>query len=125
MFDQFRNPELAILPEVNEIVVDEDGNSIEISFVSTFKSNDEMVDLINKVIEKERSLPNGVRFKSIKEIIPNSTRDGFTIKLIDPKVPHLREIKPGHFASCLLYDAPESSSQPEFADVSKQAAYSR
>ena len=84
-----------------------------------------MVDTVNRVIEKERSLPNGVKFKAIKEIIPNPAGDGFTIKLIEPKVPHLREIRPGHFASCLLYDAPEGISQPEFADVGKQAAYSR
>ena len=125
MFDQFRNPELSALPEVNEIVIDEEGNSVEISFVSSVKSNDEMVDTVNRVIERERSLPNGVKFKAIKEIIPNPAGDGFTIKLIEPKVPHLREIRPGHFASCLLYDAPEGTPQPEFADVGKQTVYSR
>ena len=125
MFDQFRNPEIARLPDVSEIVVDEDENSVEINFVSTVSSSDEMVDIIKKVVEKEQALPNGVKFKAINDIIPNSTGDGFKIKLIDPKVPHLREIRPGHFTSCLLYDTPENNTQPEFADVGRQAAYSR
>ncbi|MEM0156264.1 MAG: ABC transporter ATP-binding protein [Thermoplasmataceae archaeon] len=125
MFDRFRNEEIKNLPELGEIVIDEEGNTIDVTFQGTYRNNDELLDIMKTVISREQSKRNGIRFKAIKEITPNATMNGFTIKLIKPRTPTLKEVRPDHFVSCLLYEPVGEQAGTEKANAAtEQAAYS-
>ncbi len=125
MFDRFRNEEVKNLPELGEIVIDEEGNSIDVTFQGTYQSNEDLLGVLKTVISREETKRNGIRFKAIKDIIPNATMNGFTLKLIKPRTPTLKEVHPDHFVSCLLYEPVGEQAITEKANAAtEQAAYS-
>lgn len=102
MFDQYRNPEVLNLPPVDSIELDEDALKITISFSSTIEQTH--IDVVNSLLEKEGSQRNGIRFKAIDRVEQGGDHASIIITMIEPSKPTLREIKPDHFVSCLLYD---------------------
>ncbi|MEM0157992.1 MAG: ABC transporter ATP-binding protein [Thermoplasmataceae archaeon] len=103
MFDEFRNPEARNLPDIRLIETDEEDMSLSINFVQGVSNTDSAKELINNLIRKEAGKTGGVKFLSIKEykFIDPST---LFIKMNDYDTPSLKEERPNHYVSCLLYD---------------------
>ena len=104
MLDQYRNPEVLNFPPIDNIELDEDDRKITVFFTSTL--NPSHLDSIKDLINKESSLKNGIRFKAISSVELGSDQSSVVMSMIEPSVPRLKEIKPDHFVSCLLYDEP-------------------
>ncbi len=104
MLDPIRNQEAKTIVGVEEIEVDEDGNKLQIIFAESTPVNDRHLQTIRDLVEKESLQKNGVVFKAIKEISLNPEANSVVIEMIQSDTPHLREVRKGHFVSCLLYD---------------------
>lgn len=102
MLDRSRNVEAEQLPEVKEIILDEAENEIEVVFETTL--NEIGLGLFNDLVKKEAGLNTGVRFGAIKSVERNQEGDGVVIKMIAPDVPTLKQVRPEHYVSCLIYD---------------------
>ncbi len=104
MFDQYRNPEVLNFPPIDNIELDEDDRKITVFFTSAL--NPSHLESIKDLIDKESNLKNGIRFKAINSVELGSDQSSVVITMIEPSIPRLKEIKPDHFVSCLLYDEP-------------------
>ncbi|MCL5881343.1 MAG: hypothetical protein M1592_02015 [Candidatus Thermoplasmatota archaeon] len=104
MFDQYRNPEVLNFPPIDNIELDEDDRKITVFFSSPVSSSH--LDSIKGLIEKESNLKNGIRFRAIDSVELSADQNSVVMTMIEPSVPRLKEIKPDHFVSCLLYDEP-------------------
>lgn len=113
MLDRSRNVEAAQLPETKEIVLDEETNELEILFEAPL--NDSMLSIFNQLVEKEAAGHNGIRFKAIGSVNMNEGRDGIIVRMIKPEVPTLKQIRPDHFVSCLIYDKPGWRTESPYA----------
>lgn len=105
MLDPYRNPEVHNLPTFSEILSDERENLLEL--VIEPGSKYEMEDIIRTLkilVEKEAAKPKGVRFSAITEIVPGDEPDSILLKMLEPSAPKLKEVRKGHFVSCLIYD---------------------
>lgn len=106
MFDPIRNPELSELKQpVDEVIVDENENKVEISFGDEVTISPETVTLVNDLLEKESYLEGGVVFKAIESGGRSEDGSKFIIKMIGSDTPVLKEVRRGHFVSCLLYNS--------------------
>lgn len=112
MLDSTRNPEAEGLPGLSEIVLDEENNRIDLLFGEQLP--DGSLDIFRKIVEKEASREKGVRFKAIDSVSIADDRNSIKLLMSKQDVPRLKEVIPGHFVSCLIYDKP---------DVIKNAAY--
>lgn len=102
MLDRSRNVEAAQLPDTKEIVLDEDTNEVEVVFETQL--NGSALAIFSQLVEKEASAHNGIRFKAIDSIAMTESRDGILVKMKKWDVPTLKEVRPEHFVSCLIYD---------------------
>lgn len=102
LFDQYRNPEVLNLPAVEDIELDEEDLRITVSFASSIDNSH--LDIVRELVEKESTLKNGIRFKAITDISMGPDQRSIVMSMIQPSVPRLKEIKEGHYVSCLLYD---------------------
>ncbi|MHB8360309.1 MAG: ABC transporter ATP-binding protein [Thermoplasmataceae archaeon] len=105
MLDPYRNHEAQSLPNFTEILSDEAENNIELIIDETSKYNiEEVIGNIKVLIEKEASKPKGIRFAAITEVLPGEDSGTIIIKMLEPSIPQLKEVRKGHFVSCLIYD---------------------
>ena len=116
MLDRTRNKEAESLPPVREIVLDEENREVEILFERELAVSS--LDTLRTLVNREGSRIGGVRFKAVKSI--GLGEGGSSIKLImaKPDKPHLREISPGHFVSCLIYEKPDVIKKGTYAEES-------
>ncbi|MEM3852228.1 MAG: ATP-binding cassette domain-containing protein [Methanomassiliicoccales archaeon] len=114
MLDRARNIEVAQLPELEEIILDEQEREVEVVFSSTLTP--EMVDIFKKIVAKEGERKGGVRFKAITDIVIGADNDSVILKMMKPDKPRLKEVMPGHFVSCLIYDRPEIARKGIYAE---------
>lgn len=104
MLDPVRNPEVkGMKAEVQEILTNEDEMKVEISF-GQFTVTQEIVTLITDLTEKESFLENGVVFKAIESVERDTDGTKVVLQMIKPDIPTLKEVRRGHFVSCLLYN---------------------
>lgn len=105
MLDPVRNPEVrGMSMTVVEILTDETANSVELAFGDGNTVTPEIVTQINELVEKESFLEGGVAFKAIESVERGPDGSKILVKLIKPEVPTLKEVRRGHFVSCLIYD---------------------
>ena len=105
MLDRTRNIEAAQLPELEEIILDEEAREVEVVFASAL--NQEMFDIFKKLIAREAERKGGVRFKAIVSVELGERGDSVLLKMMKPDKPTLKEVMPGHYVSCLIYDRPD------------------
>lgn len=121
MLETFRNPEAAELPEIEEILTQEDENIIEIVFKQPLNSTEKSLGILEDLVSKEAEKGFGIMMKSIQSMEFLDDRRTAKIVLMEPDIPSLKEVRKGHFVSCLLYeDKQESSGKKEKV---KNAAY--
>lgn len=102
MFDEFRNPEAAVLPGITELLMDEAGLTIDVRFQRPVTN--EHLEVVKNLVDKERGLPDMVRFGAIASIERDPSGSQIRMTMVKPSTPHLREVKDDHYVSCLLYD---------------------
>ncbi len=105
MLDPYRNQEVQSLPNFAEILSDEAEYTLELVIEEDAKYDmEEVIRGIKSLVEKEAARPKGVRFSAITEIVPGDEPNTIVLKMLEPTVPHLKEVRKGHFVSCLIYD---------------------
>ena len=102
MLMPYNNKEAAFLPTISEIELDEPNNEFFVK-LETVQNQQETLQLLKSLIEKESRKKNGVRFTAIESVEFTDTAT-IRVRMIKPKVPKLREVKKEHFVSCLLYE---------------------
>lgn len=106
MLDPVRNPELAGLGQtVEEILTNEEENIVELSYGSGVAVSPETVKIIEDLVEKESFLEGGIVFKSIGSITRSEDLSKIVIRMVNYDTPTLKEVRRGHFVSCLLYNS--------------------
>ncbi len=104
MLDPYRNQEASSLPEIVEIVSDEEENVIELVFKEGQEfDRDTVKEQIHSMVLKEASKKGGVKYSAI-ESLEYSEEGTLIISLIQWDTPKMREPRKGHMVSCLLYD---------------------
>jgi peptide/nickel transport system ATP-binding protein len=104
MLDPVRNQEAKDIVGIQEIIVDEDKNYLQILFAPESPVSESNLQLVKDLIEKESLLKGGVVFEAIKDVFIESESNSLIITMVDPETPKLKEVRKGHFVSCLLYD---------------------
>lgn len=104
MLDPIRNPEADSIKGVREIAIEEDDFKLEIIFEDESPPNEQTLQLVKDLIEKESFLQEGIVFKAIDSVTLSPPGNSIQIQMIAPDTPHLKEVRPGHFVSCLIYD---------------------
>ncbi len=113
MLEPFRNPEAKDFPPVAEIVTDEEANSLDIVLAAPSPDIGATLALLNQLIEKEESSVAGIKFSSIESVKFLDDMTTIRIRQITPDVPNLKEVRKGHYVSCLLYNEPIEKRQEE------------
>ncbi len=104
MLDPYRNQEASSLPEITEIVSDEEENIIELIFKEGQEFDRESVkEQIQQMLLKESAKRGGVKYSAV-ESVDYSEEGSMIITLLEYDTPTLKEPRKGHFVSCLLYD---------------------
>lgn len=105
MLDPVRNPEVkGMKVSVEEILTNEVENSVELAFSQGVMVGPDTVTLINELVEKESFLEGGIAFKAIESVERGADGSRVILKLIKANIPTLKEVRRGHFVSCLIYD---------------------
>lgn len=102
MLMPYNNKEAAFLPTISEIELDEGNNEFFVK-LEAVQNQQETLQLVKSLIEKESRKKNGVRFTAI-ESVDFSDSATLRVRMIKPRTPKLREVKKEHFVSCLLYE---------------------
>ncbi|MCL4329020.1 MAG: ABC transporter ATP-binding protein [Candidatus Thermoplasmatota archaeon] len=120
MLNPTRNAEASDITGVEEIESDEDMNTVELLFREDVPVGQKELDIIRSLVEKETLLKTGTVFKAIKEVSLNPERNAVHVEMSEYDTPGLKEVRRGHFVSCLLYnynyfdrESPEGSAQGE------------
>ena len=115
MFERTRNPEARDFPSVVKIEIDNPGLYLDLQLAQPVSNKDIIFDLLDRLIKKEQSNPNGIRFRAIYkyEFSGDST---IRINLRKFDVPSLKEYSKDHYVSCLIY---EQSKQKDSAQIMK------
>ena len=103
MFERTRNPEARDFPPVMKIEIDNPGLYLDLQLGQAVSNKDTVLDLLDRLIKKEQSKPNGIRFRAISkyEFVSDST---IRINLRKFDVPTLKEYSKDHYVSCLIYE---------------------
>lgn len=104
MLDPYRNPDAADFPRPEEILVDEENDTLTITLTPYSGNSSSVLDSFKNLIAKESQKERGVRFKAIEAIGFGQTNNVITVKMSKGDVPRLTEPVKGHFVSCLIYD---------------------
>jgi len=123
MLDRSRNMEASELPELDELVIDEKERELEVIFSEEINQN--MFDTFNMLVSKEAQRQDGVRFRAIETVARGEKGTVLVIRMRKPDVPHLKEVRPGHFVSCLIYDRPEALKEMKYAEKVRQSVIQR
>ncbi|MEM0134305.1 MAG: ABC transporter ATP-binding protein [Thermoplasmatales archaeon] len=120
ILEPLRVEESNVLPSVKEILTDEEHNTLEIIFKSRISS--EQLEAFKNTIKVAASKTNGVRFKAISDISISQTGLSIIIRIKEYDTPKLKEVKPGHFVSCLMYEKGAELTGIRGANVSTAAS---
>ena len=104
--DPYRNPEASKMPEISEIVVKEDDGILDLILQAPVQDRQMVTDLLWGLIKKEAAQKEGVKFEAIKSIEFLGDNNSIRITMGEYDTPSLKEVRSGHFVSCLLYDEP-------------------
>ena len=104
MLDPVRNPEAEAITGIKEIQTDEENNYLDLVFEEGHVTGDDTMELIKGLIEKETFLAKGAAFKAIKSVERAEGENAIRFTMIKPDIPRLKEVKRGHFVSCLIYN---------------------
>lgn len=120
LLEPFKEKESALLPSAKEIRLNEPEQIVEIEFETPL--TDDKFNIFKDLIDKEAEKPGNIRYKAISSISLSETKESVIIKMIEPDTPTLKEVKPGHYVSCLLYDEEkkvtgENSEQTAYQDI--------
>ena len=113
MLEAYRNPEASDFPPLREIVTDEEENLVDIVLASPIADARRTLNLLNELIEKEAVKGAGIMFRAIENITLLNDQRTIRVKLIEPDIPVLKEVRKGHYVSCLLYDGPPKVTREE------------
>lgn len=114
MLDRARNIEAAELPELEEIVLDEETMEVEVVFSAPLGEKGD--EIFRHLIEKEASRKGGVRFKAVESVERGEDGRSMVLRMRKPDTPVLKEVEPGHFVSCLIYDRPDVKNKGIYAE---------
>ncbi len=124
MLDPVRNPEVKGMSiTVEEILTNEMENTVELAFGEGNTVSQEVVTMLNELVEKESFLEGGVAFKAIESVERGADGSRVVIKLIKADIPTLKEVRRGHFVSCLLYNYNYYDEQKEPEEEYGQEVY--
>jgi oligopeptide/dipeptide ABC transporter ATP-binding protein len=115
LMEPFRVKESTLLPPAKEILTNEARNTIEVVFESTISN--EQFETFKGIIADSASKQGGVRFRAISDISLSQSNSSIVMTMKEPDVPKLKEVKPGHFVSCLMYEKGAESSGIRGSDV--------
>ena len=116
MLEPLRVKENNVLPATKEILTDESSNSIEVVFETGI--NSQQFETFKSMLDESASKANGVRFRAITNISLSQTGSSIIISIKESDVPRLKEIKPGHYVSCLMYEKGAESTGVRGSNVS-------
>lgn len=100
IFNEYENTEVSRLPEISEILLEQEKMEIRVIFKEPLR--DDQFQLVRELLKKASEQKNGVRFKSFAEI--NNDSGEILIKMKPYDTPVLKELRNGHFVSCLIYE---------------------
>ncbi len=112
VFNEYSNPEVSKLPVLEDVILDQPNMEIRMKFNEVL--TEEHLNLINSFIQEASMKEGGVKYKSFSEISKESNY--VTIKLKQYDTPDLKEVRPGHFVSCLIYED-ESNVGDQYAET--------
>jgi oligopeptide/dipeptide ABC transporter ATP-binding protein len=121
LMDRSDNPAADQIPVFDEINTQEEKQTITIEFKEPVSYPDKTVEVIKGIIDTAASKPNGVKFRAITSIEMDKNNKKVVIKIIEPSTPKLKEVRRGHYVSCLLYDEelPEDEREIKYATIGK------
>jgi len=112
MFDRTRNPEARDFPEVSRVAVDNSRLTMDLMLTQGAADKQGVLDLLNSLINKERSRKGGTKFGAIRKT--SFMADNLIqISLMQYDTPSLLEYSKDHFVSCLIYEKPQVSAVNE------------
>ncbi len=124
MLETYRNPEAANFPPITEIVTDEESNIVDIVLGAPVTDKDRVIRLFKELADKEASSGYGIMFKSIENVSILDDQLTLRVKQMEPDSPTLKEVKKGHYVSCLLYEESTAKTPKEEALEDASAASS-
>ncbi len=104
MLDPVRNPEAEAITNVSEIQTDEDNNILDMVFEDGYNVSEETLQIIKNLVEKESFQQKGSAFKAISSVEKINPGNIVRFTIRKPDTPKLKEVKRGHFVSCLIYN---------------------
>lgn len=104
MLDPIRNPEAEDIKNVEEIITEEDENILQIKFAEGIRIDEKTLQLVKDLIEKESLQEGGIVFRAIDTVAVSDTGNSIITKMIKPDTPQLKEVRRGHYVSCLIYN---------------------
>lgn len=109
-----------VLPTTKEILTDESKNTVELTFDKALTST--QFETFKTFISEAAAKPNGVRFRAIKSITLGAGGNSILMTMREADTPKLKEVKPGHFVSCLMYEKGAENTGIRGANVGKAAS---
>ncbi len=114
MLDRTRNIEAAELPTLSEIILDEPNREVEVVFEGQL--NDAALGVFRTIMSREAERRGGIRFKAVKSIGLGGNGNSIKLIMMKPDKPHLKEVGPNHYVSCLIYDKPEVAGKGTYGE---------
>ncbi len=120
LLEPLRIGESNILPVTKEILTDETKNTVEVVFESAI--NQTKFEAFKNMLNEASSKANGVRFRAINGISLSSAGSSIVITMKNSDTPTLKEVRPGHFVSCLMYERGAETTGIRGSNVSPAAS---
>ncbi|MDA8054777.1 MAG: ABC transporter ATP-binding protein [Thermoplasmatales archaeon] len=109
-----------LIPTTKEILTDEANNTVELIFESAVTPA--QFETFKNFIAEAAAKSNGVKFKAITTITLSEAKTSIVMKMREADVPKLREVKPGHYVSCLMYEKGAETTGIRGSNVGKAAS---
>jgi oligopeptide/dipeptide ABC transporter ATP-binding protein len=109
-----------LIPTTKEILTDEANNTVELIFESAVTPA--QLETFKNFIAEAAAKSNGVKFKAITTITLSEAKTSIVMKMREADVPKLREVKPGHYVSCLMYEKGAETTGIRGSNVGKAAS---
>ncbi len=90
------------IPNVENLVGNEHTNELKIVFNDPLRKSH--LAWIEGIIDRGRNMPGGVLFKAVKSVTPSENGKELVLSMLETTHPSLKEVEPGHFVSCFLYE---------------------
>lgn len=109
-----------ILPTTKEILTDETNNTVELMFESAITPT--QFETFKNFINEAAAKPNGVKFKAITSTAVSHDGASIVMTMRGADVPKLKEVKQGHYVSCLMYEKGAEATGIRGSNVDKAAS---